>query len=72
VYPSLKGAQLENDPNDIGAVAAAVVKVERNGVRAFTAGQLSFAEPNRRREFEGVVERGLAELGVFLRQQKIL
>jgi hypothetical protein len=72
VYPSLRGAQLENDPNDIGAVAAAVLKVEQNGLRALTAGQLSFAEPNRRREFEGVVQRGLAELGVLLRQQHIL
>lgn len=72
VFPILKGAQLDNDPNDIGAVAAAVVKVEQNGVRAFTAGQLSFAEPGRRQEFEGVVERGLAELGVLLRRQNIL
>ncbi|WP_447920327.1 Qat anti-phage system QueC-like protein QatC [Achromobacter aegrifaciens] len=72
VFPVLKGAQLDNDPNDIGAVAAAVLKVEQNGVRAFTAGQLSFAEPGRRREFEGVVQRGLAELGVLLRRQKIL
>jgi len=72
VYPVLRGAQLENDPNDIGAVAAAVLKVEQNGVRTFTAGQLSFAEPSRRREFEGVVQRGLAELGVLLRQHQIL
>jgi hypothetical protein len=72
VYPMLRGAQLDNDPNDIGAVAAAVLKVEQNGVRVFTAGQLSFAEPNRRREFEAVVQRGLAELGVLLRQHKVL
>lgn len=72
VFPTLKSAQFDNKPNDIGAVAAAVLKVEQNGVRAFTAGQLSFAEPGRRQEFEGVVERGLAELGVLLRQQKIL
>lgn len=71
-YPSLRKAQLEDDPNDIGAVAGAVLKVELNGVRSFTAGQLSFAEPSRRREFEGVVERGLAELGVLLRQEQIL
>lgn len=72
VYPMLRGAQLDNDPNDIGAVAAAVLKVEQNGVRVFTAGQLAFAEPSRRREFEGVVQRGLAELGVLMRQQHIL
>ena len=72
VYPMLRGAQLDNDPNDIGAVAAAVLKVEQNGVRVFTAGQLAFAEPSRRREFEGVVQRGLAELGVLMRQQRVL
>jgi hypothetical protein len=72
VFPSLREAQLENEPNDIGAVAVAVLKVEQNGVRSFTAGQLSFAEPSRRRAFEGVVERGLAELGVLLRQEQIL
>lgn len=72
VYPMLRGAQLDNDPNDIGAVAAAVLKVEQNGVRVFTAGQFAFAEPSRRREFEGVVHRGLAELGVLMRQQRVL
>lgn len=72
VYPMLRGAQLDNDPNDIGAVAAAVLKVEQYGVRVFTAGQLAFAEPSRRREFEGVVQRGLAELGVLMRQQHVL
>jgi hypothetical protein len=72
VYPMLRGAQLDNDPNDIGAVAAAVLKVEQAGVRVFTAGQLAFAEPSRRREFEGVVQRGLAELGVLMRQQHVL
>lgn len=72
VYPMLRGAQLDNDPNDIGAVAAAVLKVEQNGVRVFTAGQLAFAEPSRRREFEEVVQRGLAELGVLMRQQHVL
>lgn len=71
-YPQLRNAQLEDDPNDIGAVAGAVLKVELNGVRSITAGQLSFAESIRRREFEGVVERGFAELGVLLRQEQIL
>lgn len=72
VYPDLRGAQFENDPNDIGAVAAAVLKVEQSGPRVFTAGQLAFAEPSRRREFEAVVQRGLAELGVLLRQHQVL
>jgi hypothetical protein len=72
VHPMLRGAQLDNDPNDIGAVASAVLKVEQNGVRVFTAGQLSFAEPSRRREFEAVVQRGLSELGVLLRKHQVL
>lgn len=72
VHHFLLKAQLENDANDIGAVAGAVLKVEQNGVRAFTAGQLSFAERSLRKEFESVVQRGMAELGVLLRQQQIL
>jgi hypothetical protein len=68
----LKEAQPDYEPNDVGAVAAAVVKVEQWGIRDFTAGQMSFAATHQRLDFEGVVGRGLAELGTLLRQQRIL
>jgi hypothetical protein len=72
VYPDLAKAQPDKGPNDVGAVAAAVLKVEQRGVRAFTAGQFAFAEPARRMEFEGVVGRGLRELGALLRVHNVL
>lgn len=72
VYPDLKAAQPDSGPNDVAAVASAVVKVESEGVRAFTAGQFVFAEPFRRAAFEGVIERGLRELGALLRGHNVL
>lgn len=72
VHSQLGNAKRESGPNDVAAVAAAVLKVEQYGIRAFTAGQFAFAEPARRAEFEGVVERGLGELGVLLRLHNVL
>jgi len=72
VHQDLAAAQPDKGPNDVAAVATAVLKVEQDGIRAFTAGQFAFAEPARRVEFEGVVERGLRELGTLLRVHKVL
>lgn len=72
VYPDLSAAQPDKGPNDVAAVASAVLKVEQSGIRAFTAGQFAFAQPPRRTEFEGVVERGLEELGALLRLHNVL
>ncbi|AME23758.1 Qat anti-phage system QueC-like protein QatC [Burkholderia sp. PAMC 26561] len=72
VYDDLKAAQPDKGPNDIAAVATAVVKVEDEGVRAVTAGQFAFADSSRRVAFEGVVERGLRELGALLRLHRVL
>ncbi len=72
VHQDLIKAQPEHGPNDVAAVATAVLKVETNGGRLFTAGQFHFAQASRRLEFEGVVERGLAELGTLLRQHRVL
>lgn len=72
-FSDLKAAQPVRGANDIAAVAAAVMKVEEYGVRAFTAGQFAaFASPSERVAFEGVVERGLAELGHLLRDHRVL
>ncbi|WP_228536321.1 Qat anti-phage system QueC-like protein QatC [Noviherbaspirillum malthae] len=72
VFPDLSAARPERGPNDVAAVAAAVLKVEQSGIRAMTAGQFAFAAPARRAEFEGVVERGLSELGALLRLHNVL
>lgn len=72
-FGDLKAAQPDRGANDVAAVAAAVLKVEETGVRAFTAGQFAaFANPTERAVFEGVVERGLGELGHLLRDQRVL
>lgn len=72
VHDDLRAAQPDRGPNDVAAVATAVLKIEQDGVRAFTAGQLAFADPARRVGFEGVVRRGLDELGALLRLHRIL
>ena len=71
-FPSLKTAGRSSGANDIGAVAAAVLRNESLGVRRLTSGQLSFASPADRTQYEGVVSRGLGELGVLLRQEAVL
>ncbi|WP_312840863.1 Qat anti-phage system QueC-like protein QatC [Delftia tsuruhatensis] len=58
--------------NDIGAVAAAVLKVETQGIRSFMGAQLSFASSIERPTYERVVLRGIEELGVLLRQHAVL
>ncbi len=72
VHRDLRAAQREQGADDVRALATAVLKLEQHGVRAFTAGQFAFAAPPQRREFEGVVERGLGEVGVLLRQHGVL
>jgi hypothetical protein len=72
VHDDLRAAQPDRGPNDVAAVATAVLKVEQDGVRAFTAGQFAFADPARRVDFDGVVERGLDELGALLRLHHVL
>lgn len=71
-FTKLKAAGRKNGANDIGAVAAAVLRNETMGVRRLTSGQLSFASPTDRAKYEGVVARGLGELGVLLRQENVL
>lgn len=71
-FSKLKTAGRKNGANDIGAVAAAVLRNEMLGVRRLTLGQLSFATPVERAQYEGVVARGLSELGDLLRQEKVL
>lgn len=71
-FSDLKSAQRENGPNDVAAVATAVLKVEEMGVRAFTAGQFAFADSAWRSSYEGVVKRGFAELGGLLRSHHVL
>lgn len=71
-FPSLSVAGRKSGANDIGAVASAVLRMERDGPRSLTAAQLSFATPVEREGYERVVVQGLTELGNLLRSQGVL
>lgn len=71
-FATLRTAGRKSGANDIGAVAGAVLRVEREGPRSLTAGQLSFAAPAERAEYERVVLQGLSELGALLRRDAVL
>ena len=72
VFDNLRTGGRRKGPNDIGAVAGAVLRLERDGARALTAGQLSFASPADRPRYEGVIVRGIQELGALLRRAEVL
>lgn len=71
-FENLRISGRRTGANDIGAVAAAVLKVETQGIRSLMGAQLSFANVVERAEYERVVTRGIEELGVLLRQHGVL
>ena len=71
-FTTLRTAGRRSGANDIGAVAGAVMRMEREGPRSFTAGQLSFAPRAERAEYERVLVQGLGELGALLRREAVL
>ncbi len=71
-FSNLRLSGRKSGANDIGAVAGAVLRIERDGPRSFTAGQLSFATPAERGAYERVVVRGMDELAQLLRIQGVL
>ncbi|MCI5157517.1 MAG: hypothetical protein D3906_03590 [Candidatus Electrothrix sp. AUS1_2] len=62
----LKGA------NDIGAMAIACLKYRQYGLQSLVGGSLSFASSDKRKEFEGVIKRGLEEIEKLLIGNKVL
>lgn len=57
---------------DLTAVALAVKQVELSGINKLVKGNLSFASPEDRRSYLGVVSRGINELKNFLEVYDIL
>lgn len=57
---------------DLAAVALAVKQVELSGINRLIKGNLSFADPNDRNTYLGVVSRGINELKNFLKGYDIL
>lgn len=62
---------IENDANDISAVAMACLMKEKKGIRYF-AGSLAFAEPETATLYEKVVETGVNELHSLLKYHKVI
>ena len=56
----------------MAAVALAVKQVEISGLNKFIKGNLSFAEPNDRNAYLGVVSRGINELEKLLKSYEVL
>lgn len=57
---------------DLNAVALAVKQVENSGINNFVKGSLSFASPEERGSYLGVVSRGIDELRNLLKAYNIL
>lgn len=62
----------KSNSRDLAAVALAVKQVELLGINRLIKGNLSFAEPNDRNNYLGVVSRGINELKNFLKGYDIL
>lgn len=56
----------QSSSHDVGAAASAFLRYKDAGIRRFVGGHLSFAELGQRQDYEGVVARGLEELGSLL------
>ena len=73
---TLKGYRCEqlarSQSRDVAAAAAAYVRYQQSGIRRFVGGALSFASPEERPLYEGVVARGMDELGMLLKSYGVL
>ena len=57
----------KSNSRDLAAVELAIKQVEISGINRFIKGSLSFAEPNERNAYLGVVSRGISELKNLLK-----
>ena len=73
---TLKGYLCEqlshSQSRDVAAAAVAYLRYQQNGIRRFVGGALSFASPDERPLYEGVVARGMDELGMLLKSHGVL
>lgn len=60
------------NPDDVGAVANACLLAEQSGIQRLISGNLSFADHQERKDFEGVFSRGLNEVGELLRKKGVI
>lgn len=71
-----KGYCVENlkksTSQDVAAAAMACIQIQDYGIERFVRSALSFSEPNERKEYLGVVSRGLDEIRMLLTEQGVL
>jgi len=72
VFPDLSKALLKKSSMDIRAIASAYLRYKDKGINRFVGGALSFSSPEERVKYEGVVARGLDELGQLLKNHGVL
>jgi len=71
-HDNLSSAGLAQGPNDIGAMALACLRIRQFGIKQIISGNLSFAKPEQKKDFEGVIARGFSEVELLLKQYGIL
>lgn len=60
------------NPDDVGAMANACLVARQSGIQRLVSGNLSFADYQNRKEFEGVFSRGLNEVEQLLRGKGVI
>lgn len=60
------------NPDDVGAMANACLRVEQFGIQQLISGNLSFADHEKRKDFEGVISRGIKEVELLLKAQGVI
>lgn len=61
-----------SNSRDVAAAALASVQVKQSGIESLIKGELSFAEESQRKQYAGVVERGIKEIGELLKGNNVL
>ncbi len=61
-----------SESKDVAAAAAAYLRYKDEGIRRFAGGSLSFASHSDREQYEGVVARGMDEMGKLLSSHGVI
>jgi hypothetical protein len=71
-YNDLKTAKRKNGADDLTAMEIACIEIERYGINHFISGYLSFTNPEDRKKYISVIEKGYQEISTFLKSQGVL
>jgi len=72
VYSNLSTSGINNDSNDVGAMAIACIRINKFGIHHLIAGNLSFSDHTKRKEYEAIIERGFKEVETLFREQGVI